>query len=76
MVDLEDELFAFRYQWSEMLRNNAAQHSSDEVVGMTPGACVTDNKGLYDKKQHAVTHSQGGRSAVFDIACPALKEGL
>ena len=49
IVDLEDELFALRYQWSEMLGNSAEKNSPDEMARLVPGACVTDSKGLYDK---------------------------
>ena len=58
-VDLEDELFALRYQWSEMLGNSAEENSPDEMAQLVPGACVTDSKGLYDKMQHTVITPKG-----------------
>ena len=39
IVDLEDELFALRYQWSEMLGNSAMENSRDEMARLVPGAC-------------------------------------
>ena len=47
-VDLEDELFALRYQRSEMLGNSAEANSPDEMARLVAGACVTDSKGLYN----------------------------
>ena len=75
MVDLEDELFALRYQWSEMLGNSAEENSPDEMAQLVLGACVTDSKGLYDKMQHTVITPKGKERRV-GIECLALKEGL
>ena len=75
IVDLEDELFALQYQWSEMLGNSAMENSPDEMARPVPGACVTDSKGLYDKMQHTVITPKGKECRV-DIECQALKEGL
>ena len=75
MVDLEDELFALRYQWSEMLGNSAEENSPDEMAQLVPGACVTDSKGLYDKMQHTVITPKGKDRRV-GIECLALNEGL
>ena len=41
MVDLEDELFTLRYQWSEMLGYTAVAKSPDKMARLVPGACVT-----------------------------------
>ena len=57
IVDLEDELFALRYQWSEMLGNSAIENFPDVL-----GACVTDSKRLYDKMQHTVITPKGKES--------------
>ena len=54
VVDLEDELFALRYQWSEMFGNRVTENSPDKMAPLVLGACVTDSKGLYDKMQHTV----------------------
>ena len=43
-VDLDDELFALRHQWSEMLGNSEMENSP---------------KGLYEKMQNTVITSQG-----------------
>ena len=59
VVVLEDELFALRYQWSEMLGNSAVENSPDGMARLVPGACVTDSKGLYDKMQHTVITLKG-----------------
>ena len=59
IVDLEDELFALRYQWSEMLGNRVMEHSPGQMAPLVPGACVTDSKGLYDKMQHTVVAPNG-----------------
>ena len=75
IVDLEDELFALRHQWSEMLGNSAAENSPDEMARLIPGACVTDSNGLYDKMQHTVIIPKGKERRV-DVECLALKEGL
>ena len=74
-MDLEDELFALRYRWSEMLGNSAMENLSDEMARLVPGACVTDSKGLYDKMQHTVITPKGKERRV-DIECLALEEGL
>ena len=66
-VDLGYELFALRYQWSEI--------SPDEMARLVPGACVTDSKGLHDKMQHTVITRKGKERRV-DIEFLALKEGL
>ena len=58
-VDLEGELFALRYQWSEMLGNSAMENSHDEMARLVPGACVTDSKGLYDRVLHTVITPKG-----------------
>ena len=75
MVDPEDELFALRYLWAEMLGNIATENSLDEMARLVPGACVTDSKGLHDKLQHTVGTPKGKERRV-DIGCLALKEGL
>ena len=59
IVDLEDGLFAIRYQWSEMLGNSSMEKSPDEMARLVPGACVTDSKGLHDKMQHTVITPRG-----------------
>ena len=59
MVDLEDELFSLRYQRSEMLGNNAVEHSPDKMAGMVSGSYVADSEGLYDKMQHTMITPQG-----------------
>ena len=71
-MDLEDELFALRYQWSEMLGTSAIENSPDEMARLVPGACVTDSKGLYDNMQHTVITPKGKERRV-DIECQALK---
>ena len=76
IVDLEDELFARRYQWSgTTLGNSAMENSPDEMARLVPGACVTDSKGLHDKMLHTVITPKGKERRV-DIECLALKEGL
>ena len=75
MVDLEDELFALRYQWSEMLGNTALEKSTDEMVRHTPGACVTDSKGLYGRMQRTAITPEGKERRV-DIECLVLRERL
>ena len=57
IVDLEDDLLALRFQWSEMLGNSAMENSPDEMARLVPGACVTGSKGLHDKMQHAASHT-------------------
>ena len=74
-MDLEDELFALRYQWSEMLENSAMEKSPDETARLVLRACVTVSKGLYDKMQHTVITPKGKERRV-DIECLALQEGL
>ena len=74
-MDLQDELLALRYQWSEMLGNTAMENSSDEMARLVLGSCVTDSKRLYDKMQHTVI-SPKGKDRRVDIECLALKEGL
>ena len=73
IVELEDELFAPRYQWSEMLGNSAEENSPDEMARLVPGACVTDSKDLCDKMQHTVITPKGKERRV-DIECQALKD--
>ena len=73
-VDLEDEL-ALRHQWSEMMGNTALEDSPDEMARQVPGACVTDNKGLYDEMQHTVITPRGKERRI-DIECLAVHEGL
>ena len=75
IVDLEDELFALRYQWSEMFGNSVKKNSPDVMARLVLGACVTDSKGLYDKMQHTAITPKGKERRV-DIECLALKEGL
>ena len=65
IVDLEDELCAPRYQWSEMLGNSAMENSPDVMARLVPGACVTDSKGLYNKMQHTVITPKGKERHVW-----------
>ena len=69
IVDLEGELSALQYQWSEMLGNSAMENSPDEVARPVPGACVTDSKGHYFEMQHTVITPKGKECRV-DIECP------
>ena len=75
IVDLEDDLFALRWQWSGMSGNSVMENSPDERARLVPGACVKDSKGLHDKMQHTVITPKGTERRV-DIECMALKEGL
>ena len=59
VVDMEGELFALRYQWSEMRGNSIVEKSPDEVARSVPGACVTNSKGSQDKMQHTVITAKG-----------------
>ena len=42
VVDLEDELFAFRYQWSLMLGNSVMDNSPDDMARLVAGATHGD----------------------------------
>ena len=75
IVDLEDDLFALRWQWSGMSGNSVMENSPDERSRLVPGACVTDSKGLHDKMQHTVINPNGKERRV-DIECMSLKDGL
>ena len=41
MVNLEDELFALRYHWSEMLGNTALENSPDEMARLVRHTVTT-----------------------------------
>ena len=58
IVDLEDDLFALRWQWSGMSGNSVMENSPDERARLVPGACVKDSKGLHDKNATHGDHSQ------------------
>ena len=53
----------------------ALEDSPDEMARQVPGACVTDNKGLYDEMQNTVI-TPNGKERGIDIECLALHEGL
>ena len=58
-MDLEDELFALRFLWSEMMGNTALENSPDEMARLGLGACV---------KQHTLVTPKGKDRRV-DIEC-------
>ena len=73
MVDLEDELFALRYHWSDDVAHiTALENSLDEMARLVPGACVTDSKGSVRQTTTHSDHSEReGASRVRRV--PALE---
>ena len=74
-VDAEDELFAARFQWSEMLGNVPDLREPDPHVRAVKAAIVIDSKGVYDKCQQLVITPKGKERRV-DIELLSFKQGI
>jgi hypothetical protein len=73
VVDAEDELFAIRYQWSEMMGHNPNLREPDDHVKKVVGVVVTDSRNVYDKMQKTMITPKGAeKRADIEILC--LKE--
>ena len=75
VVDAEDELYHYRYLWSEMNfpPQQLAPLTNDQVVRLSPGMVITDSKNLFDKLSKETPVVKGAERRA-DIESLSLKE--